>query len=323
MTTTGAFERPRFDRLHFVLGQEGAEADSMSEHLRAQGVKQISSCNGNADRLFDALDAEIVDLLVYDFDLLGDSFVDVMQNVRKKVRGRNPFVIILATAKVSAVETVRRLVNAGVDDMLRKPVTNERLFESVSKFMHRRKPFTVSYDYVGPNIAVEHRPQQTASNPVIRVPNTMRSRAVEGVSEAELKHLVETAVANLEDKRLIACGAEIDFQAKLVVSSYESARNNPADIDKMRAALQRMIQVSDELRERCKGTQYERIGNLGTMVIALSQRLQRMTTFRTTVDIQLVVKLAEAIRGALATERDSVGVMRDIAATIANYTDRK
>jgi DNA-binding response OmpR family regulator len=295
----------------------------MTDHLRAQGVQQIASCNGSADRLFDALDEEIVDLLVYDFDLLGDSFVDVMQSVRRKVRGRNPFVIILATARVSAVDTVRRLVNAGVDDMLRKPVTNERLFESVSKFMHRRKPFTVSYDYVGPSVATEHRPQHSSEGPVIRVPNTMRSRAVEGVSEAEIQHLVETAVANLQEKQLVACGAEINFQAKQAVSAYEAARNNPAEIEKMRIVLQRMEQVADDLRQRCRGTQFERIGDLATMVVALTQRLQRVTTFRTAVDVQLVVKLAEAIRSALATERDSVGVMRDIAATIADYTKKQ
>ncbi len=67
-----------------------------------------------------------------------------MQMVRRKSRGLNPFTIIVATVDDSDMETVQRLVKAGVDDMIRRPVTGQRLFESIGNLMEQRKPFVVA-----------------------------------------------------------------------------------------------------------------------------------------------------------------------------------
>ena len=90
---------PHYDRLRMVLGEsDPAMSASMGQSLRNRGIRQLQTCTGT-DQLFNSLDSEIVDLLVYDYDMLGNDFIDVMQRIRRKARGKNPFVIIVATVK--------------------------------------------------------------------------------------------------------------------------------------------------------------------------------------------------------------------------------
>src|SRR5579885_1923918 len=98
MATAAARSTPHYDRLHFVLGQgDLGETAIVKDSLGMRGVHHVAECNGSADRLFNALDGGIVDLLVYDYELMRDRFEDTMQLIRRKARGRNPFVVILAT----------------------------------------------------------------------------------------------------------------------------------------------------------------------------------------------------------------------------------
>ena len=92
------------------------------------------------------------------------------------------------------------------------------------------------------------------------------------------------------------------------------------DRQDVRGALFRIEAVADDLRRRSAGTQFERIGDLATMLIALAQRVLRAQEGVSTVEIQLLVKLSAAIRRALSVERHSVDVMREISQTIANFT---
>jgi DNA-binding response OmpR family regulator len=276
------------------------------------------------DQLYGALDAEIVDVLMYDYDLLNKDFVDVMQRVRRKVHGKNPFLIIIATVRDSAFDTVRHLISAGVDDLIRKPVSIDRLFESLNTFTQKRKPFVVSYDYVGPTRRLGKRGAGGAAAPspaqLIRVPNTLRSRAVEGVSDAELEQIVNTAVASIDDKRLESYGIEIDILARRVLEAYADPADGHEDVLEFKNGLRRIELIADDLRERCRGTSSERVGDLATMMIAISQRIVNKPMGRATIEVQLLEKLAVAIRRAVSVERNSVRVMQEIAATIAKFS---
>ena len=312
---------PRYDRLQFVLGQgDPGESAIVKDALHSRGIQHIVECNGSTDRLFNALDGGIADLVVYDFDLLRDRFADVMQHVRKKVRGLNPFVVIVAMVDDSNTDTVRRLVKAGVDDLIRRPVTSQRLFQTIGNMMALRKPFVVSHDYVGPSRRVSRRGESATDNPLIRVPNTMRSRAIDNVTEEELQGIVEKAVAELRDRQLVACAAELRGLSRTLSETYAAARMAAERYAEVHILLLRIEAAADDLRDRSAGTRFERISDLAQMVLALTQRIERAGSGKATVEIQLLVKLAEAIHRTLAVERDSLGIAADIANTIARFT---
>ena len=324
MTMAPSQGTPRYDRLHFAVGHSDlGEAAIVRDSLRARGIQRVADCSG-ADRLFNALDAEIVDLIVFDVDLLRERFVDVMQMVRRKSRGLNPFTIIVATVDESSSEMMKRLAKAGVDDMIHRPVTGQRLLHSIASMMEPRKPFIVSHDYVGPSRRLDARSTRAgAADMMIRAPNTMRSRAIDNVSEEEIQRMVETAVAAMRDKQLLVCGTEIDALARILADRYGVIVQAPEKFEEVRGILRRLEMITDELRGRCRGTQFERIGDLAAMTLALTQRIHRSSPGQAKTEVQLVGKLAAAITRALSVERDSVGVMRDIADTIANFTGVK
>jgi len=321
MAPTAAQTSPRYDRLHFVLGQsDRGEAAIMKDSLHARGIQRVADCGASTDRLFGALDGEIVDLLVYDFDLLRDRFVEAMQMVRRKSRGQNPFVLILATVADSDVETVRSLVKGGVDDLIRRPVTGQRLLESIGGLMDHRKPFVVANDYVGPTRRSTRRAEPPDPRSLMRVPNTMRSRAIDQVSEEEIRRMVDTAVATLRDRQLVACGAQVERLSRQLRDTYRAAADAPERIETVRGLLHKLEVAADDLYGRCQGTEFERVGELAKMVLALTQRIDRGSVGRAGTEVQLLGKLTEAIHRALAVERDSVAVMRDIASAIARFT---
>jgi DNA-binding response OmpR family regulator len=316
--TAGA--APRFDRVRFVMGDSDSDATGVMDTLHSRGLRRTVSCNAK-EQLFEALNSEIVDVLMYDYDLLSHDFVDVIQSIRRKVHGKNPFLIVIATVRDSAFDTVRQLFRAGVDDLIRKPVSTDRLFESLNTFTRKRQPFLVSYDYVGPT---RRSRAKGAASPdrtqLIRVPNTLRSRAVEGASDAELERIVTTAVARIDNKRIESCGVEVEILAQELTETYTKPSDDNDVYLETRGALHRIELIADDLRERCKDSSMARVGDLATMLIAITQRILRKPHGRALVEIQLLGKLAIAIRRAVSVERDSVRVMQEIATTIATYT---
>jgi CheY-like chemotaxis protein len=307
---------PRYDRIHCVIGQgQERQNEATIRELRTKGIEQVVNCNGSVRRLTDALDTQVADLLLYDCDQPGGDFVELMQGIRKKKFGRNPFLVIVATVADSAVETVRKLVAGGVDDLIRKPISRERLFESVDRLMERRKPFTVSYNYVGPARRASH----VSASPLIRVPNTMRSRAIEGVSDDEIRQMVDSASAALQNQHLLSHGNELVALGRELASSYAATATAPESLEAVHRSLHQLKFVGEDLRSRCKNPQLARIGDLGTMLVALVQRVSRKLPDGASVDVLLVVKLTEAINRALTAERGALALMREITDTIAEY----
>jgi DNA-binding response OmpR family regulator len=309
---------PQFDRVRMVLGErDSGVLATIEKAMAARGLRRLRTC-GTADALYEALDVEIADVLVFDYDLLGPDFSTVMQRIRRNGRGKNPFIVMIATISDSQPETVQRLIGSGVDDLIRKPFSIDRLFESVASFSQDRKPFFISYNYVGPTRRSGHRAVEPA-NQILRVPNTLRGRSIERVSDDELAQIVGKAVRSLDEKQFESCGIEIDQLATSISQNMGTGATHE-DRQDVRGALFRIEAVADDLRRRSAGTQFERIGDLATMLIALTQRVLRAQDVVSMVELQLLVKLSAAIRRALSVERHSVDVMREITQTIANFT---
>lgn len=312
--------QPKYDEIRLVLGESNADLSGAIETaLRARGVSRVVTANG-VKRMFEALDEEIVDLLIYDHDMVGEDFADILQRIRRRNGGRNPFVIVVATVKETAMETVRRLINGGIDDLIRKPISVDRLFDSIGNFTQARKPFVVSYDYVGPTRRVKSRPDDSPDD-LIEVPNTLRARAVEGLSDDELQRMVDNAIRTLDDKQFESYGVEIDILSRRIADFYGDEQTHE-DMQDVRGALNRLEVVGEELRRRCQGSTTDRVADLATMLIALVQRVLRSPSGNAQMEVQLLGKLATAIRRALSVERHSVDVMKEIADTIKSYTRR-
>src|SRR5579862_3889863 len=313
-------DTPQYDRLRVALGDgDPAAATAIKDALHERGILEVIQCY-NTERLFRALDEEIVDLLIYDYHMLDDKFVEVMQKIRRKEVGQNPFVTIIATIRDSKAETVRRLIDAGVDDLIRVPVSIDRVFESIGKSAKRRRPFVVTYDYVGPARPTP-RNAKKSTDAGVKVPNTLKSRAFEGVSEDEIRAIVEQAVEQMVARQLETCGVEIDRLAKRVADNYASIDGSDRNLA-MRGNLGKMAEAASNLQHRVNGTASDGVSELAATLIPITQRILEAPTGRAAVEVQLLSQLAAAVRMSLSIDPGADPTIREIADTVGNFTRR-
>ncbi len=213
------------------------------------------------------------------------------------------------------METVRSLINCGVDDLIRKPLSVTRLTEGIEKFTRSRRPFVTSYDYVGPTRRAAKRDNEEPGG-LIYVPNTLRSKVVNNLSDSELQRMVDVALIELEDKQLEARGFEASRLADRLCAAYEESALQ-SDKDEL---LDRLYAVSNELFRRSEGTTSHQVANLAKMIQALVVRIRsgRLETVGT--EVQLISKLSLVIRRALTVERNAVELMEQIVDTVAGYS---
>lgn len=319
---------PQYDRLRVAVGDSSPQiAANLKELLHERGVIEVIQCD-TTERLYDALDREIVDLLLYDYHMLGDTFVEVMQRIRRKEVGKNPFLTIVATIRDAKAETVQRLISAGVDDLIRMPVSIDRVFDSIRNSARRRRPFVVTYEYTGPmrpvaktKKVVEQGVSKKIVDQGVKVPNTLRSRAFEGVNEQEVRMLVEQAVADMVGRQLATCGVEIDLLAKRVADNYASIDGSDRNVA-MRGNLGRMAVAAQNLKNRASGTPAAKVSDLAATLIPITQRILEAPTGRAAVEVQLLSQLATAVRCALSLEPDADPAIQQITDTVGNFARR-
>jgi DNA-binding response OmpR family regulator len=313
-------DAPQYERLRVAIGDgDPAAATEMKDALHARGVIEVIQCY-NTERLFRALDDEIVDLLIYDYHMLDERFVEVMQRIRRKEVGQNPFVTIIATIRDSKAETVRRLIDAGVDDLIRVPISIDRVFESIGKSARRRRPFIVSYDYTGPARPTARNGAKPADTGV-KVPNTLKSRAFDGLPEDEIRAAVEQAVGEMVAKQLETCGVEIDRLVKRVADNYASVDGSDRNVA-MRGTLDKVATAASNLQHRVAGTSSERVSDLAATLIPITQRILEAPQGRAAIEVQLLSQLATAVRLALSVDGDANPTIRQITDTVGSFAQR-
>jgi DNA-binding response OmpR family regulator len=298
-----------------VICGEKTESAGLRAALETFGIQNISYCK-DTDAMLDRMDDGMVDLLLCHSDEVGESFPKVIQDIRRKSRGRNPFVIVIATVTDSTISEVKSLLDGGVDDLIRSPISSERLLAGIEKFTKQRKPFVASHDYVGPTRRSEKR---DAADPtgLFEAPNSLHCKVMQNVSDDELQRMVDVGQFELGDRRLEATAIEIDKLAKIVKKRYTPEDGGEA----LAPLLARLSVLADDLFVKSSGTSFHQVGNLTKILASLVRRIDIKLPQPVTTDVELLNKLAQAIRRSVTVERHAVELMQEIIETVAGYTN--
>ncbi len=307
--------KPQYDRVRLVICGGEADTGGLRAALQAFGIENISYCK-DTDSMLERMDDGMVDLLLCHSDEVGESFPKVIQDIRRKSRGRNPFVVVIATVTDTTVSAVKSLLDGGVDDLIRSPVSSERLLAGIEKFTRQRKSFVASHDYVGPTRRSEKR---DAADPVglFEAPNSLHCKVIQNVSDDELQRMVDVAQFELGDRRLEASAVEIDKLAKLVKKLYTPQDAGEALIP----LLVRLSVLADDLFLKSNETAFHQVGNLSKILSSLVTRIDGKLPNSVTTEVDLLNKLAQAIRRSVTVERHAVELMQEIVETVAGFTN--
>ena len=112
------------------------------------GIRKVLEAP-DATSAFEILRDDTVDVLIVDFNLEGLSGAELMRLIRRS--DDMPYMIpAIACTADTRRSTLKELVNAGVDEVLAKPVSAEQAWKKLSVVVNNRRKFVSTPLYLGP-----------------------------------------------------------------------------------------------------------------------------------------------------------------------------
>ncbi len=181
------------------------------------------------------------DLIIAEVHNAGGGVADLMRKLRTGDIGVNPFVVTITTSWDRQTESVRQLVDAGVDDLLLRPFSTRDLAARVHAAVTARKGFVVTGEYVGPDRRGKNDRDNSAE--LFHPPNTLKS-VVHGEAEGVVDHneAIEEARQKMSRERIRTLAMRIIVAVELKLDDPETGASiNAEEIDGLARELRRRL----------------------------------------------------------------------------------
>ncbi|MBF0335596.1 MAG: response regulator [Alphaproteobacteria bacterium] len=258
-----------------------------------------------------ALRQNEVDMLVTDTSLPDGDVCDLMRRVRHHEIGANPFVLAVAMTVNTSPTHVRRIVGAGVDDILVKPIAVSDMSLRVGNLSRGRKPFVVTHDYIGPERRKEARPGEKSAT-LIHVPNPLTMDPV------TLQREVDRISAEINEQKMTSHSVQVGWLAARIEMWYRA----PGDVGPLLENLIRLQSAAEDLGRRMRGTRFAHVAELAKALGAIAGRLLSNPGVPAQRDRDLLPKLAMAIGKAFGVGENTVDAAQQIARAVDAYAGR-
>ncbi len=308
-------ENYSFENIRVLIGDPNREVrDAIRGGLYGHGFRYIIV----TDRMSvveTAVTTNKVDLLVCDIDLADGDLYDLVYKIRHHELGDNPFIVVTALITAPTLQIIKRIFDAGCDDLIPKPISAGLLFERVLHLARNRKPFVVTSGYIGPNRRAGPRPgiQQKRE---IDVPNPLTAKATDDTSAEDLQAEIDR-VANVLNEQKMECHAyQIAYLVERIVPLYEDGSADESVI----SHLDRLLYVSKDINRRLEGSRYCHVGGLCLSMVDVVRAVRQAPLSPDWKDISLLPVLAQAVKAAFRPQADVVALSRDISATVERRT---
>jgi len=285
--------------------------------LYRRDMRDMEVCKDSA-ALLTLLNSQIVDLVVCATDLPGLDFCDLMQQIRHGTIGRNPFTLVLATVGDATIDDIRRVINAGVDRVVRKPMSMGDMVACVNALAASRKPFVATESYVGPSRRAANRSDRDTGE-VMEVPNTLCAKLGGEVQEGHLEHLIGKGMSSLTRLRAHNSCLAISRSVQRIAQHFQ--RNGQGRITN---ELQRLVSMSEAIDRRYRGTANAHLSEVAVSLSLLVEVLNSLppeSTRNLTVTVELLQKLGDVIRLVDDSNPQVVHTVQSIAQTVRNFAN--
>jgi CheY-like chemotaxis protein len=138
--------------------------------------------------------------------------------IRNRTASTNPFPVIIVTTFEPTQALIQRAFNAGVDDVLVKPVALKQVHDRIATLVEARRPFIVTATYMGPDRRKNPRPD-SVEVPMVTVPNPLQSKTLRPEQRAEIGAQIDQTWRHMNRLRAIRCAHHAAFILQLVQSA--------------------------------------------------------------------------------------------------------
>ncbi len=183
-----------------------------------------------------------------------------MQRIRRNEAGGNPFVIAIATVHDASADSVRTLLDSGIDDLLVKPKPVLHIIDRIDHMVMDRRGFVVTMGYVGPSRRSAKRANTDSSDATLNAPNTLYSKVVDKMDDEQIRQLLDQAKTGLQDKMAQHPLLGID---RLIERTQAYSRSGNG-ADELRRDFEYLTALGIEMSSRYRGNRlhpYRRSGD--------------------------------------------------------------
>ncbi|MDV7338988.1 response regulator [Terasakiella sp. A23] len=280
----------RFDQVTVVIADPDHKARTIAKQtLIKAGFRKILTGH-NLAFVKQSFDVEMPELLIAETNLPDGDFAEFVNDLRHHKIGNNPFLVVSALTSDPTPELVKKVIQAGADDLLSKPFDVPTLMRRVGRLIHQRKPFVVTGDYVGPTR--QAKSQKEANAEKFDAPNTLKARALNEGSVDDVQAMVDAAITNVNTKALESHAEDINELVTIVVPRLATG-----EIDATaRLCLDRLRYSSEDANRRLDGTEYDHVSELCQTLMGIVNNIRNSGGMPTNKDVALLSPLNKAIQ---------------------------
>ena len=304
----------KLEQVNIVLLEEKSNIRVLVKGaLRDIGFGNIFECK-NVDRARSLVEVNSPDLLILDLDMDHEAVCKLINDVRQKRIGTNPFVVVIGLTWIPESTVVKTALDAGTDDVVKKPISAQILIERVINLIENRKEFIATPDYVGPRRGEGVRPE-SEDEVQIEAPNSLRQKATgKEQKNIDAKEIARAAYV-ISLQRVNGLAADI---AGLAGTLKQQAAENGGELppgDGFQQIGELVTQIQDV-------SAHEEIRNLPRLVSSLSEFTANVArsaapTARQMMMLRLHAEaIAAALRGEIAGSDDVASALGE-ARTLA------
>ena len=296
-------EKLHFENVNLLLIDPAASArDILKDILYAQGFRNMT-LGTSLNEIHAYLAHSMPDLLISEIELEDGDFCGFVTKMRNHDVGNNPFLPVIGLTWEPTPERVRRVVNAGVDDLLSKPLSTGQLLNRINALVRERKPFVVTSEYIGP----DRRPpkERNSDIPQLDVPNTLKSKVTGQHKSDEVVQAINAFAAEINVQKLERYGVQIGFLIDHILPSLEKGV-----VDSTTGSfLDRLHDVGKDTARRLGGTKYAHVSELCDSLVKVTGSIIDAKDQLNGRDVKLLRPLSQAVQAAFAADDEQTAAM--------------
>jgi len=265
-----------------------------------QGVRTILSNNGfsgvttgtTLEKVREEITKHMPDLLICGTEFPDGSMMDLLRDIRHNRIGNNPFMPVIVLLGEPTPDLVNDVMSAGPDDVVMKPVSTKALLERLNLQIHRRKPYIVTDEYVGP----ARKGDDTSR--AIAPPNPLEAKATGGRTNFyEVERGIEDAVNAVRHQKLEFLGPEI----AALVGRLGPMLDKPTVTGAAVGGLQMLIEMNEDVIRKLQGSRYDHVSELCRAMIKVADGICKQAGKEPDqTQVKLLKPLSQAIQAGFA-----------------------
>jgi len=182
-----------FSAVNFILADPNPQTrNSLRGGLFGLGFKEICDVS-TLFQVREQLKKDHYDLMIIDAAFGAQEVAQFIHQIRHGIDCKNPFITLVVLTQNKSKSNYDALINAGSDQVLLKPLSVEKISDTINMLCTTQRRFIVTRDYIGPDRA-SYRNDAGESAPSFEAPNTLAAKVLHGAGAKDLELVVHNNV---------------------------------------------------------------------------------------------------------------------------------